>query len=142
MRISNQVLLVNQMEQTLLDNYCSNDCQSRYIACEQINKDLKSFIDNEVECVDFQLVDGGPRLDLELNNGRISRKLIDVMRPHIEAQTSVDRILSVDELTNFDDIVFELRDADGSPRLLLKKGECVTWTPIASRTRSRMDKRT
>ena len=37
----------------------------------------------------------------------------------------------------FDDIEFEMRDDDGSSGLLLKKDGLVTWTPIASRTRSR-----
>ena len=47
--------------------------------------------------------------------------------------------LSVKELMKFDDIEFEMRDGDGygSPGLLLKKDSHVTWTPIASRTRSR-----
>ena len=39
---------------------------------------------------------------------------------------------------NFDDIVFKIRDGDGSPGLLLKKDGQVTWTPVATRTRSRV----
>ena len=37
----------------------------------------------------------------------------------------------------FDDIEFEVHGGDGSPGLLLKKDGHVTWTPVASRTRSR-----
>ena len=38
-----------------------------------------------------------------------------------------------------DDIGFEMRDGDGdgSPGLLLKKDGLITWTLVASRTRSR-----
>jgi L-amino acid N-acyltransferase YncA len=44
----------------------------------------------------------------------------------------------VEELMKFDDIEFEERDGDGFPGLLLKKDGQVTWTPVASRTRSRV----
>ena len=48
----------------------------------------------------------------------------------------------MEELIKFDDIEFEMRDhsGDGSPGLLLKKDSHITWTPIASRTRSRSSK--
>ena len=113
--------------------------QGSNLACERSDVVLKSFIDNEVQCVDFHLDDGGPGLDLELNCGEIVRKPIDVERPNSDAQplSGVSHKLSVEELMKFDDIEFELRDVDGSPGLLLKKDGLVTWTPIASRTRSR-----
>ena len=76
---------------------------------------------------------------MELNCGEIVRRPIDVARPNSDAQplSGVSHKLSVEELMKFDDIEFEMRDGDGSPGLLLKKDSHVTWTPIASRTRSR-----
>ena len=76
---------------------------------------------------------------MELNSGEIVRRLIDVGRPNSDAQpvSGVSHKLSVEELMKFDDIEFEVRDGDGSPRLLLKKDGHVIWTPVASRTRSR-----
>ena len=47
-----------------------------------IDTDLKSLIEKNVLCVDFQLTDGEPVLELELNSREIvSGKLIDVKRP-------------------------------------------------------------
>ena len=77
---------------------------------------------------------------MELNCGGRVRRVIDVKRPITEAQTfsKASRKMLVEELMNFDDIVFEMSDGDGSPGLLLKKDGLVTWTPVASRTRSRV----
>ena len=128
-----------QAHQELLDGNIRVD-QGSILACERSDVVLKSFIDNKVQCVDFHLDDGGPGLDLELNCGEIVRKPIDVARPNSDAQPSSGAVsynLSVEELMKFDDIEFEMRDGDGSPGLLLKKDSHVTWTPIASRTRSR-----
>ena len=74
-------------------------------------------------------------------SGEIVRRPIDVERPNSDAQpVSVLVILklSLEELMKFDDIEFEVHDGDGSPGLLLKKDGHVTWTPVASRTRSRV----
>ena len=46
--------------------------------------------------------------------------------------------MSADELLDMDDIEFQLHDYDNSPGVLLKKSGSVTWTPIATRTRSRL----
>ena len=76
---------------------------------------------------------------MELSCGEIVWRPIDVERPNSDAQplSGVSHKLSVEELMKFDDIEFEMRDDDGSSGLLLKKDGLVTWTPIASRTRSR-----
>ena len=132
--------LDHQTEQAHLELFDGNIQvdQGSNLACERSDVVLKSFIDNKVQCVDFHL-DGGPGLDLELNCGEIVRRPIDVARPNSDAQplSGVSHKLSVEELMKFDDIEFEMRDGDGSPGLLLKKDSHVTWTPIASRTRSR-----
>ena len=48
--------------------------------------------------------------------------------------------MSTDELLDMDDIEFQLHDYDNSPGVLLKKSGSVTWTPIATRTRSRLSR--
>ena len=85
------------------------------------------------------IMEGLGLIDLELNCGEIIRRPIDVERPISDAQpiSGISHKLSVEEVMKFDDIEFEMRDGDGSPGLLLKKDGLVTWTPIASRTRSR-----
>ena len=46
--------------------------------------------------------------------------------------------MSTDELLDMDGIEFQLHDYDNSPGVLLKKSDSVIWTPIATRTRSRL----
>ena len=50
------------------------------------------------------------------------------------------KVMSADELLDMDDIEFQLHDYDNSPGVLLKKSGSVTWTPIATRTRSRLSR--
>ena len=50
-------------------------------------------------------------------------------------------VMSVDELSNLDDVEFLLCDCHDSPGALLKKDGHVVWTPIAARTRSRVSRK-
>ena len=76
--------------------------QGSNLACKPSDTVLKSFIDNEVQCVVFTLMEG-----LELNCGEIVRRPIDVERPISDAQpiSGVSHKQSVEELMKFDDIV-------------------------------------
>ena len=104
-----------------------------------VDLDLKSFIDNEVQCVDFHITNGQPELDLELNSEERERKPIDAKKPSVTgANVCASKVMSADELLDMDDIEFQLHDYDNSPGFLLKKSGSVTWTPIATRTRSRL----
>ena len=87
--------------------------------------------------MDFHITNGRPELDLELNSGERVRKPIDIKRPSVTgAYACASKVMSADELLNMDDIEFQLNDYDNSPGVLLKKSGSVTWTPIATRTRS------
>ena len=100
-----------------------------------VDTDLKSF-----QCVDFRLTDSETILELELNSGEITRKVIDVMKlPQDTAGSATcdSGVMSMDELSCMDDIEFLLNKFD-LPGVLLKKGDQVTWSPIASRTRSKL----
>ena len=46
--------------------------------------------------------------------------------------------MSIHELSMLDDVEFQLHESDDSPGVFLKKDGIVTWTPIATRTRSRV----
>ena len=80
--------------------------QDSNLPCERSDIVLKSFIDNEVQCVDFHL-NGGPGLDLELSCGEIVRRSIVAERPNSDAQplSGISHKLSVEELMKFDDRV-------------------------------------
>ena len=68
-----------------------------------------------MEC-DFSLGAGdGPRLDLELCSGQAISRLVDVKRPDSNSA------MSMNELSNNDEIEFQLHDCDDSPGVLLKK---------------------
>ena len=47
-------------------------------------------------------------------------------------------VMSIHELSMLDDVEFQLHESDDSPGVFLKKDGIVTWTPIATRTRSRV----
>ena len=99
---------------------------------------LKSYIDQEVLCVDFQLDDGEPSLDLELRSGEMVKQLVDV-RPAADGGfvvVSDNPVLMNAELSSLNNIMFQLSELDDSPGVLLKKNGNCTWTPISSRTRS------
>ena len=98
-----------------------------------VDTELKSLIDKEVDCVDFRLDNGEPVLDLELKNGDILRKPVDV-RTYSQAHKST---MTLEELSGMDSIVFQMHESDDVPGLLLKKSQHCTWTPVSSRTRSR-----
>ena len=100
--------------------------------------DLKAFIMNKVQCVDFCIDGGGPGLDLELtNSGTTIRKQVDVLKP--DSQTlQMSYAMTVEELSHFDDVEFQLNADDDSPGVLLRKDGVVKWTPVANRTRSRV----
>ena len=109
-----------------------------YVITGDVDLDLESFIDKEVQCVDFHITNGQPELDLELNSGERVRKPIDVQKPSVTgANVCASKVMSADELLEMDDIEFQLHDYGNSP-VLLKKSGSVTWTPIATRTRSRL----
>ena len=90
-------------------------------------------IAEQAQCVDFCLGAGdGPRLDLELRSGQVISRLVDIKR------SGSNSVMSINELSNQDEIEFQLHDCDDSPGVLLKKDGNVIWTPIAARTRSRV----
>ena len=116
-------------------------CKPASQSTGDVDLDLKSFIDKEVQCVDFHITNGQPELDLELNSGERVRKPIDVKKPFVTgANVCASKVMSTDELLDMDDIEFQLHDYDNSPGVLLKKSGSVTWTPIATRTRSRLSR--
>ena len=47
-------------------------------------------------------------------------------------------VLSVEELVDLDEIEFEDHAVTGAPGVVLRKGSLTVWTPIATRTRSRL----
>ena len=102
-----------------------------------VDTELKSLIDKEVDCVDFRLDNGEPVLDLELKNGDILRKPVDVKRPVRTYSQAHKSTMTLEELSGMDSIVFQMHESDDVPGLLLKKGQHCTWTPVSSRTRSR-----
>ena len=88
--------------------------------------------------MDFHFTNGQPELDLELNSGERVRKPVDVKRPSVTgAKVCASKVMSADELLDMDDIEFQLHHHDNSAGVLLKS-RSVTWTPIATRTRSRL----
>ena len=66
------------------------------------------------------------------NSGEVISRLVDVKR------FGSNSAMSMNELSNLDEIEFQLHDCDDSPGVLLKKDGNVVWTPIAARTRSRV----
>ena len=85
------------------------------------------------------------RVGLELRNGEMVKQLVDVVRPAADGgfvEVSDNPILTNAELSSMDDIMFQLGELDDSPGVLLKKNGNCTWTPITSRTTSRLKSRT
>ena len=62
-------------------NQSEQVCKPASQSTGDVDLDLKSFIDKEVQCVDFHFTNGQPELDLELNSGERVRKPVDVKRP-------------------------------------------------------------
>ena len=75
-------------------------------------------IAEQAQCVDFCLGAGdGSRLDLELCSGQVISRLVDIKR------SGSNSVMSINELSNQDEIEFQLHDCDDSPGVLLKKME-------------------
>ena len=64
-----------------------------------------------------------------------------VMIHHPSRVKQKQQELSVDEMQVYDNIVFEAREEDYAPGVVLHKGSQRVWTPISSRTRSRLKNR-
>ena len=62
--------------------------------------------------------DEGPRLELELSCGEVVKRLVDVKKP---GTAGSNLVMTVDELSNLDDVEFLLCDRHDSPGALLKK---------------------
>ena len=91
--------------------------------------------------MDFHFTNGQPELGFELNSVERVRKPIDVKRPSVTgANVCASKVMSADELFDMNDTDFQLHDYD-SPGVLLKKSAgSVTWTTIATRTRSKLSR--
>ena len=103
--------------------------------------DLKAYLDENVSCVDFGISHGEPGLTLELNCGGFEWKPVDVLTPRMGESMksrSENSVLSVEELTELDTIVYEDHEVTGAPGVILRQGSMNVWTPIATRTRSRL----
>ena len=90
--------------------------------------------------VDFSISDGEPGLTLELNSGATVWKPVCVFKPRSENDEANSKrcVLSVEELTDLDELEFESHAVTDAPGLVLHKGNSRVWTPIAARTRSRL----
>jgi hypothetical protein len=55
-----------------------------------------------------------------------------------EANNSEKSVLSIEELEDLDGLEFEGLAVTNAPGVLLHKGNSSAWTPIATRTRSRL----
>ena len=73
------------------------------------DKDLKLYLDKEVDCVTFTIDNGELGLDLELNNGEDEWKPVTVLKPCSNDLGLVAEKLSMVELSDFNDIVFRSR---------------------------------
>ena len=102
------------------------------------DRDLKSYLDKEVLTVDFSISEGEPGLTLELNNGESVWTPVCVTKPRSNADSRRDSVLSVKELVNMDEIEFQGHAVSDAPGVILSKGNSSVWTPIATRTRSRV----
>ena len=107
------------------------------IVANKVN-DLKSQLDEEVDCVDFSVKQGEPGLTLEMNCGDSVWTPVNVKKPTgIALGADTSEFLSAAILDDMDDVVFRSHEVDDSPGFVLKKGSLEVWTPVASRTRSR-----
>ena len=83
------------------------DCKPASQNTGDVDLDLESFIDKEVQCVDFHITNGQPELDLELNSGERVRKPIDLQKTSVTgANVCASKVMSADELLDMDDIEF------------------------------------
>jgi hypothetical protein len=92
---------------------------------------------------EFGIRDEVPGIDLEMVSGGSVWTPLRVLRPQqqspvVSGQDECEEDLTVPELHDLDSIVFEGREVDSTPGLLLWKGCLQVWTPIARRTRSRL----
>ena len=126
------------LERETCNLHCSAQNTNVAVSDADADADLKAFIMNKVQCVDFCIDGGGPGLDLELTNSDTTiRKQVDVLKP--DSQTlQMSSAMTVEELSHFDDVEFQLNADDDSPGVLLRKDGVVKWTPVANRTRSRV----
>ena len=115
-------------------------CLEETVADANRDDDLKAFLDNEVSYVDFSISDGEPGLTLELNSGATVWKPVCVFRRRSEnyEANSMRCVLSVEELTDQDELEFKSHAVTDAPGLVLHKENSRVWTPIAARTRSRL----
>ena len=91
--------------------------------------DLKTHLDEKVSCVDFGISHGEPGLTLELNCCGLEWKPVDVLTPRTsESMNSKPEasVLTVEELTELDAIVYEDHEVTGAPGVVLCKGSMNT----------------
>ena len=100
---------------------------------DKTNDDLRLHIDKEVACVDFTLDKGEPGLNLELHSGESVWTPVCVRKPN-----GCDGNLSHADLSDMDEIVFQSHITDDTPGVVLRQGTLEVWTPVATRTRSRL----
>ena len=83
-------------------------------------------------------------MTLELNSGKTVTVWMPVcvMKPRSDADSrpeqQTDSVLSVKEIVNMDEIEFQGHAVSDTPGVLMRKGNSCVWTPIATRTRSRL----
>ena len=135
---------LNRKKQDLLQSVDSHVSQREFehadnlvVASATDDKDLKSYIDKEVSCVDFLIDNGEPGLELELNSGEYVWAPVCVKKPG-DHHSATDQHMSVKDLGDMDEIIFQTHEVDDNPGVVLRKGSLEVWTPVASRTRSRL----
>ena len=94
---------------------------------DKTNDDLRLHIDKEVACVDFTLI------NLELHSGESVWTPVCVRKPN-----GCDGNLSHADLSGMDEIVFQSHITDDTPGVVLRQGTLEVWTPVATRTCSRL----
>ena len=101
--------------------------------CAFVDEELRSLMSTQVQCVDFRLMEiKGPRLSMELCSGESIRRVQKSTNP------SSDSVMSIHELTMLDMWSFSYMRVMTHPEFFLIKDGAVTWTPIATRRRSRV----
>jgi hypothetical protein len=110
-----------------------------------VDTELRDLIfGDKVDCVgEFGVRDEVPGMDLEMVSGDSLWTPLRVLRPQqqspvVSGKDECEVDLTVSELQDLDSIVFEGREVDSAPGLILRKGCLQVWTPIARRTRSRL----
>ena len=93
------------------------------------------FIDQVTSVGDIDVRNGVPGFDLEMASGDPPWTPLRIRRPSEGPGRHSHCELSVDEMQEFDEIIFQGRDEDYAPGVILVKGSTSVWTLIASRTR-------